>query len=74
MMERDAERLYRTAAAPTTDAETRPLFRDLAAAAAGHTNTAATPMPQPLHAVAHHPAARPHLLHVSHAPPSPPSL
>lgn len=36
-MERDAERFYRMAAARTTDADTRKLLGDLAAAEAGHT-------------------------------------
>ena len=40
-MERDAERFYRTAAANTTDAATRKLLGDLAAAEAGHSETAA---------------------------------
>ena len=35
-MERDAERFYRSAAARTTDADTRKLLGDLAAAEAGH--------------------------------------
>lgn len=39
-MERDAERFYRAAAAATTDADTRKLLGDLAAAEAGHTRTA----------------------------------
>lgn len=39
-MERDAERFYRTAAANTTDAATRKLLGDLAAAEAGHSETA----------------------------------
>lgn len=39
-MERDAERFYRAAAAQTTDAATRKLLGDLAAAEAGHANTA----------------------------------
>ncbi|MBV0913720.1 iron exporter MbfA [Anianabacter salinae] len=39
-MERDAERFYRTAAARTTDADTRKLLGDLAAAEAGHTDRA----------------------------------
>ena len=39
-MERDAERFYRAAAAVTTDADTRKLLGDLAAAEAGHTRTA----------------------------------
>jgi len=39
-MERDAERFYLTAAAATTDAETRKLLGDLAAAEAGHTDKA----------------------------------
>jgi rubrerythrin len=41
MMERDAERFYQTAAARTTDADTRKLLGDLAAAEAGHTDKAA---------------------------------
>lgn len=40
MMERDAEHFYRSAAARTTDAETRRLLGDLAAAEAGHTQMA----------------------------------
>ncbi len=39
-MERDAERFYRTAAARTSDADTRRLLGDLAAAEAGHTERA----------------------------------
>jgi rubrerythrin len=39
-MERDAERFYLTAAAATTDAETRKLLGDLAAAEAGHADKA----------------------------------
>ena len=39
-MERDAERFYRAAAARTTDADTRKLLGDLAAAEAGHGETA----------------------------------
>lgn len=39
-MERDAERFYLAAAARTTDAATRQLLGDLAAAEAGHQNTA----------------------------------
>ncbi len=39
-MERDAERFYRAAAATTSDADTRKLLGDLAAAEAGHTQTA----------------------------------
>ena len=39
-MERDAERFYRAAAARTTDAATRQLLGDLAAAEAGHGDTA----------------------------------
>ena len=39
-MERDAERFYRQAAARTTDADTRKLLGDLAAAEAGHTDKA----------------------------------
>ncbi len=39
-MERDAERFYLTAAAATTDADTRKLLGDLAAAEAGHTKKA----------------------------------
>lgn len=39
-MERDAERFYCAAAAQTTDAATRKLLGDLAAAEAGHANTA----------------------------------
>ena len=39
-MERDAERFYRTAAARTSDAATRKLLGDLAAAEAGHRDTA----------------------------------
>lgn len=39
-MERDAERFYLAAAAKTTDAATRKLLGDLAAAEAGHSNTA----------------------------------
>lgn len=39
-MERDAERFYRQAAARTSDADTRKLLGDLAAAEAGHTNKA----------------------------------
>lgn len=39
-MERDAERFYRAAAAATTDAETRKLLGDLAAAEAGHSEHA----------------------------------
>jgi len=39
-MEQDAERFYRTAAARTTDAATRQLLGDLAAAEAGHQNSA----------------------------------
>ncbi|PHQ84893.1 MAG: rubrerythrin family protein [Thalassobium sp.] len=39
-MERDAERFYRAAAAATSDADTRKLLGDLAAAEAGHTQTA----------------------------------
>ena len=39
-MERDAERFYLAAAAATTDAETRKLLGDLAAAEAGHVNKA----------------------------------
>lgn len=39
-MERDAEQFYLTAAAATTDAETRKLLGDLAAAEAGHTDKA----------------------------------
>jgi rubrerythrin len=39
-MERDAERFYRKAAARTTDADTRKLLGDLAAAEAGHTRRA----------------------------------
>lgn len=41
VMERDAERFYLTAAAQATDAATRKLLGDLAAAEAGHQNTAA---------------------------------
>ncbi len=41
-MERDAERFYRSAAARTTDADTRKLLGDLAAAEAGHTYRADT--------------------------------
>ncbi|MGV6803595.1 MAG: iron exporter MbfA [Ruegeria sp.] len=41
MMERDAERFYLTAAKRTTDAATRKLLGDLAAAEAGHQATAA---------------------------------
>ena len=40
MMERDAERFYRAAAAATSDADTRKLLGDLAAAEAGHTDKA----------------------------------
>ena len=40
MMERDAEAFYRRAAARTTDAATRKLLGDLAAAEAGHTKKA----------------------------------
>ncbi|GAA6191222.1 iron exporter MbfA [Phaeobacter sp. NW0010-22] len=40
-MERDAERFYLAAAARTTDSATRKLLGDLAAAEAGHQNTAA---------------------------------
>ena len=40
MMERDAERFYREAAKRTTDADTRKLLGDLAAAEAGHTEKA----------------------------------
>jgi len=40
MMERDAENFYRKAAARTTDAATRKLLGDLAAAEAGHIETA----------------------------------
>ena len=39
-MERDAERFYRMAAERTTDADTRKLLGDLAAAEAGHANKA----------------------------------
>ncbi|MBE0412383.1 iron exporter MbfA [Yoonia sp.] len=39
-MERDAQRFYETAAANTTDAATRKLLGDLAAAEAGHANKA----------------------------------
>ena len=39
-MEREAERFYRAAAARTTDAETRKLLGDLAAAEAGHSDRA----------------------------------
>jgi rubrerythrin len=39
-MERDAERFYRQAAARTSDADTRKLLGDLAAAEAGHTDKA----------------------------------
>lgn len=39
-MERDAERFYLTAAAATSDADTRKLLGDLAAAEAGHTKKA----------------------------------
>ncbi len=39
-MERDAERFYRQAAARTTDADTRKLLGDLAAAEAGHSDKA----------------------------------
>ncbi len=39
-MERDAERFYRAAAAATTDAATRKLLGDLAAAEAGHAQSA----------------------------------
>lgn len=39
-MERDAERFYLTAAAASTDADTRKLLGDLAAAEAGHQDTA----------------------------------
>ena len=39
-MEREAERFYRAAAARTTDAETRKLLGDLAAAEAGHSDCA----------------------------------
>jgi len=39
-MERDAERFYLTAAAATSDAETRKLLGDLAAAEAGHAESA----------------------------------
>ncbi|NNL35498.1 MAG: rubrerythrin family protein, partial [Silicimonas sp.] len=39
-MERDAERFYRQAAAKTSDADTRKLLGDLAAAEAGHTDMA----------------------------------
>lgn len=39
-MERDAERFYRAAAERTTDADTRKLLGDLAAAEAGHSETA----------------------------------
>lgn len=41
MMERDAEAFYRRAAAASTDAATRKLLGDLAAAEAGHTDKAA---------------------------------
>jgi len=41
LMERDAERFYLAAAARATDAATRKLLGDLAAAEAGHQNTAA---------------------------------
>jgi rubrerythrin len=41
-MERDAERFYLKAAASTTDADTRKLLGDLAAAEAGHQQTADT--------------------------------
>ncbi len=41
-MERDAHRFYLAAAARTTDAETRKLLGDLAAAEAGHQESAAT--------------------------------
>jgi len=41
-MERDAERFYRAAAARTTDADTRRLLGDLAAAEAGHQESATT--------------------------------
>jgi rubrerythrin len=41
-MERDAERFYLTAAAATTDAATRKLLGDLAAAEAGHSDKAQT--------------------------------
>lgn len=41
-MEHDAERFYRAAAAATTDAETRKLLGDLAAAEAGHSQYAHT--------------------------------
>ncbi|NBD30968.1 MAG: rubrerythrin family protein [Alphaproteobacteria bacterium] len=40
VMERDAQRFYETAAAATTDAATRKLLGDLAAAEAGHADTA----------------------------------
>jgi rubrerythrin len=40
MMERDAERFYRAAAARTSDADTRKLLGDLAAAEAGHSDKA----------------------------------
>ena len=42
MMERDAERFYTAAAARTTDAATRKLLGDLAAAEAGHSDKANT--------------------------------
>lgn len=48
-MERDAERFYRTAAARTSDAETRKLLGDLAAAEAGHTDKADTLTKEHLH-------------------------
>ena len=40
-MERDAHRFYLAAAARTTDADTRKLLGDLAAAEAGHQESAA---------------------------------
>ncbi|HKL69503.1 iron exporter MbfA [Salibaculum sp.] len=40
LMERDAQRFYEAAAAATTDADTRKLLGDLAAAEAGHADTA----------------------------------
>ena len=44
LMERDAQRFYEAAAAATTDADTRKLLGDLAAAEAGHADTADEPL------------------------------
>ena len=52
MMEHDAQRFYELAAAKSSDAETRKLLGDLAAAEAGHSETAETLIDTHLHAEA----------------------